>query len=467
MEPADKSSLSLLAKAKLAIFGLSGKAGKPSETTAIDFLPDADEIERNPLPLSARITLHVLAAAFVCFLLWATFSDIDLIVVAHGRLVTPLPNLIVQPLETSIIQSIDVRNGQVVKKGERLATLDPTFTEADEAQLRTRLHSLDNQVQRLDSALSGNKPAMAVGTDADSQLQTNLSSESHASYSAQVRRLEETVGRLRATLETSKRDEQALASRVKVLKEMELMQQDLVAKKLAARARLLDAQDRLLEAERSMEMARNRQLEIKRELAALEAEKMSFETGWRQKMMEELLSVSRERDAVNEQLQKADKRSRLIVLSSPTDAVVLDIAKLSQGSVVQAAEKLFTLVPLGAELEAEVQIDSLDVGYIKIGDMAHVKLDAYPFQQHGALDAKLRIISEDAFRREAVAGSGMDAFYVSRISLLSKRLKKMPEHAKLLPGMTLTAEILVGKRSVMSYILWPLTKSMNESLREP
>lgn len=169
----------------------------------------------------------------------------------------------------------------------------------------------------------------------------------------------------------------------------------------------------------------------------------------------------------NEQLQKADKRNKLVVLSSPTDAVVLEIAKLSQGSVVQAAEKLFTLVPLGAELEAEVQIDSLDVGYVKVGDMAHIKLDAYPFQKHGALDAKLRMVSEDAFRREAVAGSGMDAFYVGRVSLLGARLKKMPEHAKLLPGMTLTAEIVVGKRSVISYLLWPLTKAMNESLHEP
>ena len=468
MEPTNKPSVSLLAKAKLAIYGLTGKAKKPSaETTAIEFLPDADAIERNPLPLSARITLHILAAAFVCFLLWATISNMDLIVVAHGRLVTPLPNIVVQPLETSIIQSIDVRNGQVVKKGERLATLDPTFTESDEAQLRTRLHSLDNQLQRLDSALSGNKPAKAAGADADSQLQTHLSSERNASYAAQVRKLEETVGRLRATLETNRRDEQALASRVRVLKEMESMQQELVTKKLAARGRLLDAQDRLLEAERSMEMARNRQIEIKRELAALEAEKTSFETGWRQKMMEELLAVSRERDSVNEQLQKADKRSKLVVLYSPSDAVVLEIAKLSQGSVVQGAEKLFTLVPLGAELEAEVQIDSLDVGYVKVGDMAHVKLDAYPFQQHGALDAKLRIISEDAFRREAGAGSGMDAFYTSRLSLLGTRLKKMPEHAKLLPGMTLTAEIVVGKRSVMSYLLWPLTKAVNESLHEP
>jgi HlyD family secretion protein len=466
MEPADKSSISRLAKARQAIFGFGKKAKTPSAgMTEIDFLPDADEIERRPLPRQARITLHVVAAALVSFLLWATFSDIDLVVVAHGRLVTPLPNIVVQPLDTSIIQSIDVRSGQIVKKGERLATLDPTFTEADESQLRTRLHSLDNQLQRMEAELSGNKAAGVTALDADSQLQLRLSGERHASYASQVRRLDETVGRLRATLESNRRDQQALASRVRVLKEMESMQEDLVAKKYAVRGRLLDAQDRALEAERNLDMARNRQVELGRELAALEAEKMSFETGWRQKMMEELLTVSRERDSVNEQLQKADKRHKLVVLTSPTDAVVLDIAKLSQGSVVQAAEKLFTLVPLGAELEAEVQIDSMDVGYLKLGDVTHIKLDAYPFQQHGMLDAKLRTISEDAFRRDATTGA--DAFYMSRVTLAAGRLKKMPEHAKLLPGMTLTAEILVGKRSVISYLLWPLTKAMSESLREP
>jgi HlyD family secretion protein len=468
MEPADKPPVGLLAKAKLVIRRLTSKANHPPvDLTVIDFLPDADEIERRPLPKSARITLHVVAAAMASFLVWATFSQVDLVVVAHGRLVTPLPNIVVQPLDTSIIQSIDVRSGQVVKKGERLATLDPTFTEADESQLRTRLHSLDNQLQRMEIELSGIKPAGSAGIDADSQLQMRLSGERYASYVAQVRRLDETVGRLRATLETNRHDQEALASRVKVLKEMESMQQELVDKKYAVRGRLLDAQDRLLEAARTMEMARNRQIELARELAALEAEKMSFETGWRQKLMEELLTVSRERDSVNEQLQKADKRNKLIILSSPTDAVVLDIAKLSQGSVVQAAEKLFTLVPLGAELEAEVQIDSLDVGYLKVGDTTHVKFDAYPFQKHGTLEAELRTISEDAFRREAVPGSGMDAFYTSRIRLKSVRLNKMPERAKLLPGMTVTAEIVVGKRSVMSYLLWPLMKAVDESIREP
>jgi hemolysin D len=135
--------------------------------------------------------------------------------------------------------------------------------------------------------------------------------------------------------------------------------------------------------------------------------------------------------------------------------------------VIQSAEKIFTLVPLGEELEAEVQIDSLDVGYVKVGDAAHIKLDAYPFQQHGTLNAKLRVISEDAFRRETPAGSGQDAFYSGRLRLKNTRLKTMPEHSRLLPGMTLSAEIMVGKRSVISYLLWPIAKAVNESLHEP
>jgi HlyD family secretion protein len=87
-----------------------------SDKAAIDFLPDADEIERRPLPAAARITLHVVALAMLCFFVWASVSKIDMVVVARGRLVTPLPNIVVQPLETSIIQSIEVRVGQVVKR---------------------------------------------------------------------------------------------------------------------------------------------------------------------------------------------------------------------------------------------------------------------------------------------------------------------------------------------------------------
>jgi HlyD family secretion protein len=446
---------------------LAQAAKGASDKTAIDFLPDADEIERRPLPPMARITVHLLVAALLSFFAWAWISEVDLIVTARGRLVTPLPNIVVQPLETSIVQTIDVRAGQVVRKGDRLATLDPTFAEADGSQLKSKLDSLNTQWASLDAELSGERMERTGMESPDSKIQSRLAKERQSSYQSQIRRQMESIARLRSSLETARRDEEGQQARVKGLKEMEVMTDDLVSKKLAVKSRLLDVRDRLMEAERGTELARNRQIEIRRELSALEAEKAAYETGWRQKMLEEMLSVSRERDAVSDQLQKANLRQSRVVLTAPADAIVLEVAKLSAGSIVKEAEPFFTLVPISDTLEADVQIDSLDVGYIKIGSTANVKIDAYPFQKHGTLDGALRTISQDAFRRDATAPAGMDAYYGGRITLGAAKLQDMPANAVLLPGMTLTAEILVGKRSVLSYLLWPLTKAAKESIREP
>ena len=453
MEPTDQSHV-------------KRKGARGKDATALDFLPDADAIERNPLPVYLRLTVHALGLALLLFVLWASFSEVERVVVASGRLVNPLPNIVVQPLETSIIQKIEVRVGQVVRQGEVLATLDPTFAQADEAQLRARLHSLDTQTRGLNAELSGKNTAPS-GKDADAVLQAQLSRERQANYAAQLAKLEQNIARVAATVETNRRDQLVMAQRMKSLNEMEAMQETLMAQNFGARLQLLEARDRRLSAERELQLANNREHELRNELAALGSEKTAFTKSWRQKTMEDLLNTARDRDGINEQLQKADKRKQLVALVSPMDAVVLDMAKLSQGSVVQAAEQMFTLVPLGAALEAEVKIDALDIGYIKSGDVVHIKLDAFPFQKHSALDGKVRTISEDAFRRDSGAPGALDAYYLSRIAYGDSQLKKMPDKARLLPGMTLSAEIVVGKRSVMSYLIWPLTKAMDESIREP
>jgi HlyD family secretion protein len=456
MESTDKSSIAPVV----------GKS--PSDdAVAIEFLPDADEVERRPYPKAARLTLHLLVTVVVVFLLWASFSDIDLVVTARGKLITPLPNIVVQPMDTAIIQSINVRVGQVVKKGEVLAMLDPTFVQADESEIRSRLHSLDTQTQRLEAEMTGRRMADQPDAGGDAELQSRLSAEREASYKAQLRKMDEVVVRLRASLNSNRLDQKVLAARVKDLREIEAMQEKLVAQKFAAPIRLLEAREKRLEIEREQQLVNSRESEVISELAAAEAERTAFVKGRRQQTMEDLLSTSRDRDALNEQLQKADKRHRLVTLVSPADAVVLEIAKLSQGSVAKGAEPLITLVPLGGELEAEVQVDAIDVGYIKVGDEAKLKFDAFPFQRHGSIDAKLRTVSEDAFRRESAAGQGPDAYYLGRISMGKSRLKRMPDQARLLPGMTLSAEIKVGSRSVISYLLWPLTKTLDESIREP
>ncbi len=457
MEPANKPPV-------------NGKS-KAAET-AIDFLPDADEIERRPLPRAARTTLYALFTMVVLFILWATFFKVDRVVVAHGRIVTPLPNIVIQPLETAVIQSIDVRVGQVVKKGQALATLDSTFAEADQAELKSHIESLDNQTERLKAELAGKTSQLKTGGNNDNRLESELSTQRQANYRAQLQKLNETIATLRAQIETNLGDQQILTARVKSLQEIETMQEKLVAQNFGARAHLLEARDKRLEVERDLILAKNHEQELKRQLAGAEADKSTFELSWKQKMLEDLLATSHDRDTQAEQLRKADRRHKLVTMTAPTDGVVLDIAKLSQGSVIREAETLFTLVQLGTELESEVQIDSIDTGYVKIGDTVRLKLDAFPFQQHGSLDGKIKTISEDAFRRDnlgnpSLLAQGTDAFYLSRVTFGNAKLKNLPAQAKMLPGMTLTAEIVVGKRSVMSYLLWPLGKAVDESIGEP
>lgn len=436
--------------------------------TAIEYLPDADELERSPVPGWAQVTLRVLLLGVVSFALWASLSELDLVVVARGGLVNPLPNVVVQPLETSIVQSVDVRVGQLVKKGDALATLDSTFIQADENVLQLRLDSLETQAKGLEEELSGQVAERPVaGSTADDQLQANLLTERRANYKAQQLKIAESVGRLRAALATNRRDQKLAAARLASLKNIEAMQEKMVAQKFGAPLQLMEAQIKSKEVERDLEAVANREQEIVRELAAAEADKTAFEKGWRQKILEDLLTVTRERDAVREQIQKADKRRSLVTLVAPADAVVLEIAKLSPGSIVREAETFFTLVPLNAQLEAEVQIDSTDIGYVKVGDETKLKLDAFPFQRHGTMGGKIRILSEDAFRKDSSAKSTGDVYYAARITLDGVALKNMAEGARLLPGMAVTAEVIVGKRSVMSYLAWPLTKGLGEAAREP
>lgn len=436
-----------------------------AESVAIDFLPDADEIEQRQLPFYVRSTLLVLLLAFISFLLWANFSEVEQVVVAQGRLVNPSPNIVVQPFETSIIQRIDVRVGQVVHKGQRLAMLDPTFAQADDAQLRARLQSLETQIESLQAELSG-KTNGSSNSSADTLLQAQILKERQANYRSQAAKIDQNLARLSASIQSNRSEHQSLSKRLKSMNEIEAMQEKAAAQQYDSKLRFLEARDRRLDVERSLGQVQNRGVELSKEVGALQAERSAFGNGWRQKVMEDLLAGTRERDALNEQLQKSEKRRQMVTLISPVDAVVLDIAKLSQGSIIREAEQFFTLVPLGAVLEVEARIESLDIGYIKEGDPVHMKLDTFPFQKHGMLEGKVRTISEDSFRNET-APRGADAFYVTRIDLGGSKLKKMTGKSRLLPGMTLSAEIVVGKRTVISYLIWPLTRAIKEAIREP
>jgi HlyD family secretion protein len=209
--------------------------------TIVEYLPDADEIERSPVPGFARNTLHVLVLSIVMFLIWASISQLDQVVVAQGRLINPLPNVVVQPLETSIVQTVDVRVGQVVKKGDQLATLDATFAKADESDIKSRLNSLETQILGLEAELAGDSTQTKTANTPDEKLQAQLLTERRASYKAQQLRLNETLSKLRAQLATNRNDQQLILTRLRSIKDIEVMQDKMVAQKYSAPLQLLEA----------------------------------------------------------------------------------------------------------------------------------------------------------------------------------------------------------------------------------
>lgn len=430
-----------------------------------EFLPDAQAIERRDPRASRRVTLYALLALVVVAVLWATFSEIDKLVIGRGRLVTPLPNLVVQPLEPGILKAIEVRIGQVVHQGQVLATLDPTFATADTEQLASRTATLALQAERLQAELEGTELAGLGAKGTQAQLQFGLLAERRAAYAARLRQFDESIEVLRASLETNRLDQVALARHVKALEDLEAMHRSLEVKQMGSKANLLAVEAERLDVERDHTVSVNERQEIERRIAATEAERETFVKSWRKEAMEQLADAMQQREEANEQLAKARRRSELVTLTAPQDAVVLEIGKRSVGSVVKDAETLFVLVPLDAPLEAEVEVSPTDVGEIRVGDAARIKIDAYPFQKHGTIRGEVVNVSADAFSRQTASGG--DAYYfLTRLSLEDTRLRHLPEPTRLFPGMTLTGEIKTGTRTVISYFLYPVIRVLDESLRE-
>ena len=443
------------------------KQRPPLKPEHVEFLSDAEAIEHRPLPTLARSTLYLLAGFLLVALIWASLSHIDRIVVARGKLATTSSTILIQPFVTSVVRSLEVREGQVVHKGQLLGSFDPTFATADLSRLQTRASELRAHMARLEAELKDSDVMSDVEDSAETQTHQRILTERLAYHRAQLEQFRETVARLEASQKANRENQAILTKRLASAREIEDMENAMQKQGNSSRLRLLQARDQRLALENELQNAVNQQEVLARQAAISKAELDAYQRDRRRKITEELSTVQADYSAMAEQIAKAARMSRLDEMRAPVDAVVLKVAERSVGSVVKEAEPLITLVPLDAPLEAVVHITARDIGYVRPNDRARIKIDAFPFQKHGVLEGRLEVVSEDAFSaKETDTGTG-GMFYEGKVSLGDKPLEDIPADARLLPGMTLTAEIVVGRRTVISYFLYPVLRVLDESIREP
>jgi hemolysin D len=433
---------------------------------AREFQSDARQIDEQRPPASERAVLYALVALIGCAVAWASVAKVDRIVVAQGKLVTTAATIVVQPLETSVVRSLHARIGDIVQKGDHLATLDPTFSMADAAQLRGKIASLEAQIARLDAEMA-ERPYAPEMIDDEARLQMTIWTRRAEKHRAKVESFDRQVRETEAKIATKTADQDALKPRLAIARELENMRRELLKKEVGTKISYLDAEAQRMQIERDMQLAGNECLELQQTLNRLNADKAAYVAEFRQQLGEDLVQARRERDAAAKQLEKAARRNEITVLEAPADAIVLDVAQRSVGSVMKEAEPLYTLVPLNSPLEAEVLVEGRDVGQVKTASLTRVKLEAWPFQKHGTLEGEVRTLSEDVFTPDPKKEGEARPHYKARVKLVSSELRNVPDHFRLIPGMAVTAEIKAGERSVMSYFLYPLLRGLDESIREP
>ncbi len=440
-------------------------AAPPATRAFRAFQSDAQEIELRPVPVRARWTLYLLALFVATGILWACLAKVDRIVIAQGKVSSMQENLVVQPMETSVIKEIHVSLGQRVEAGQVLVTLDPTFAEAGLEEQAKRYQSLRAAVWRLECETTGVKPAPPGIPPEETAAQQSLMGRRKEEYVSKAASLDQAVKELQAKLNTNAGAATQSRKQIHIALDMENMYKDVYEKGASSRLEFMRAQSSRIEAESLLVKLGNEARELEQSLAKARAEREGFTSSWSGATMKELVDTRRELDQAGERANKAARLKELVSLTAPKAGVVLELARKSVGSVVDQSEPVVTLVPIDTALEAEAEVPAADIGFIREDDPVRLKLDAFPYQHHGTLDGRVRTISPDAFEKNTAEGARL--LYRIRVSVDQTGLRAVPKDFRLIPGMGLTAEIKVGDRRVITYLLYPVIRSFDETMREP
>ena len=424
-----------------------------------------------PVQPVARNMLWTVISLVAACMTAAVLVPIDMVVSAPGRVVALQPTVVVQPLETAIVREINVRQGQTVRSWEVLARLDPTFTAADAGALEAQVRSIRPEVERLSAEASG-QPFRPTTSDPVAAVQVALYGQRQAQYRAQIDSFTQKISSLQAQLARAEGDIRSFTTRLGIAGEVEQKRKELERRQVGSQMNRLAAEDLRVEMERNLNDASATARRADYDLRQMTAERDGFEQQWKAQINQELHERSRSLSNAEEGLRKARLRNELVELRAEQDAVVLTVAKVSVGAVMQSGDQFITLVPLASPLEIEARITGSDAGYVHEGQKVVVKFDTFPYVQFGTAEGSVRTISADSFvgqeetQRDA-AFRQTPAFYKTRIAIDEIKMHGMAGGFQLKRGMPVTADIKVGQRNILAYLFARVLPVGLEGMREP
>ena len=450
----------------------------PTLPVILEYQSPSTAIVNMPMPRLARGFTLTLTSLLAVMLLLASVIEVDRVVTAAGVVVSRSPTIVIQPLDTAIVRSIDVNPGDVVHAGQVLARLDPTFATADMGALVAQVSTLQAQVSRMQAEIE-NRPFTYNGLEPNMAFQASIYGQRQAEFNFKLENYRQKADSLTATIARATADITNYGDRLAYAKSLEQMRKDLEHLNVGSKINTLSAMDTRAQMQDSLDNARQQQVGAQRDFAALIAERNGFIQSWHNDIGDKLTDALGKLSDARESLNKAQLHRQLVELRAGQDGTVMTISKVSVGSVLNPGQQFITLVPTDAPLEVEANIAGSDDGNVSVGDPVDIKFDTFQYSRYGLAHGVVRVVSPDSFDAQeeqrnptgaapvANAAQMPTLWYRSRITLDRIDLHDTPPNFHLTPGMPVSADIRVGKQTVVRYMLGKMIPLAKEGMREP
>ena len=438
----------------------------------LDFAPGILKLQDAPPSPLPRVVLWILLALFAIALAWAAVGRLDIIAVAQGRIVPQSYLQIVQPAEQGIVKELLVREGDAVKAGQVLVRMDARLSEADIRTLRNELALRSLTLRRIDAELEGrplaarrdDPPELLAQVDAQYRARRQAYLDALATEQSVLAKAEQD---LRGALEV----QQKLAKMLPLYREQEEAFEKLSKEGYAGRLMVLEKSRDRIEKEQDLKAQEFTIASLRATIEQAQKRITQISSNYRRELQNERVEVEAQYARMRQDAEKQSTRRELLELRAPQDGIVKDLATHTVGSVLSPGTVVMTLVPVNDPMQAEVWVTHDDAGFVAPKQQVKLKLATYPFQKYGMIDGEVKRVSPDASEtgdgRSGKAGEGgAGSGYRTLVSVRTPYLETEGKRYPLSPGMVVTAEINLGTRTVLEYILSPVQRTLHEAGRE-
>lgn len=455
-----KSSHSLQNK----IGAFLGQSTKKSTPYYAKFLSRATLLEESGPPKSSITTAWIICTFVGLFILWSFITTLNETSVAQGEVVPADSVQPVQHLEGGIVDTVFVKDGDSVQKGDPLIQLDPTSTLAELNRVRARYVSLDMQMRRLRDFALKEKADFSDYEDEYPIIsldQEKILNQQKQSRVAQERVYISKIANSRNQLAVLEQQQSSQKEAMDIVGEELAIREELTEKGLGSKIRLLEIQRVYVNAKGEHDSTVTQRNGVLANISEAEGNLIQLRERLTGEALSQLGQMIEETVQLQSELKRLnDKVARLTILA-PMDGTVKGLRYRAYASVIPAGDIIAEIVPTSENLIAEVRISPRDVGHVVIGSEVDIKVDTYNYSQYSSIKAELTDVSASSFLDEEG-----NAYFKGYIDLPVNYLERSGQRYIVTPGMTVVADIKTGEKTLMQYLIRPINNALETSFNE-